>query len=1090
MDRTTYVLRSLRFHRRTHLGVLAGCALSAAVLVGALAVGDSVRWTLERLSRARLGRAESALDTGARHFRDHLAERLRKALDADAAAALRVRGMALVDREPRRQLNRVDVYGVDRAFFRLAEEAFEADLGAGDVVVGEKLAAALGVRQGDEIALRVSTPGLLSRDAPLASRRDRETRRRTFRVRAVLSDARFGRFSLKSDQAAPYNAFVSLPALQALLEFEGRANVLLAAAPEAALRRALREVWDLEDAGLFLRPYERYGLVQLQTPRIYPDPAVAEKALRVRPGAVGALAYLVNSISSPNGKSTPYSFMVALSPSEDRRLSPVPPDLRDDEILINRWVSDRLAVGPGDRVKVAYSELSEGDAFVEREREFTVRAVLEMESLGAERDLVPEFPGLTDVDRCEEWDIGLPLEERKLKDADNEAYWKAYRQTPKAVVSLAAGRSMWGNRFGDLMTVRYRLEEAPAVRAALRDRLDPEDAGLRTRAVREEAARAVAESTDLGQLFLGMSAFLAAASLVLTGLLFGFTVDQRAREAGTLRALGFTPRQVRGLLLSEGALLAVGGTLAGIPLGLGLARVLVWGLGTAWSGAVARAAVEVRVRSGSILAGAAAAAGLSVAVMALALGRQARRPVRELLAEGLPGRSRSGRARGAKAICLAGAVAAAAVTVGALASGTDRPATAFFAAGTLALLAGLAAVRWILSAGPEGPAAGLTLARLGTRNAGRRPGRSTAAAGMLACGVFLVVSVGAMKEDPARRAGDRRSGTGGFALYGESSVAVHDDLNGERGRRTFRLTDREVLEGVSFVQLRLREGDDASCLNLNQARVPPLLGVDGEAMARRGAFAEPERWRLLEQALPDGAIPALAGDSTTVAWKLKRAALDLTDERGRPFRVRIVGSLPSRLTLFQGRLLISNRAFTRLYPSESGTRVFLAEVPPGREGRVRAYLAERMEAFGADWVFSGERLREFYGVEGTYLTMFLVLGGLGMLLGTAGLGVLVLRNVLERRPELALLRAVGYSPEEALRVVVAEHRFLVGAGLGTGTLAASLAVAPALAQPGAEVPIGFLASLLVAIGVFSRAWIRGAARLALRGPLLPALRNE
>ncbi|MFN3487238.1 MAG: ABC transporter permease, partial [Planctomycetota bacterium] len=386
--------------------------------------------------------------------------------------------------------------------------------------------------------------------------------------------------------------------------------VLWAAAPAAALRRALREVWDLEDAGLLLRPYERHGLVQLQTPRIYPDPAVAEKALRVRPGAVGALAYLVNSISSPNGKSTPYSFMVALSPSEDRRLSPVPPDLRDDEILINRWVSDRLAVGPGDRVKVAYSELSEGDAFVEREREFTVRAVLEMESLGAERDLVPEFPGLTDVDRCEEWDIGLPLEERKLKDADNEAYWKAYRQTPKAVVSLAAGRSMWGNRFGDLMTVRYRLEEEPAVRATLRDRLDPEDAGLRTRAVREEAARAVAESTDLGQLFLGMSAFLAAASLVLTGLLFGFTVDQRAREAGTLRALGFTPRQVRGLLLSEGALLAVGGTLAGIPLGLGLARVLVWGLGTAWSGAVARAAVEVRVRSGSILAGAAAAAGL------------------------------------------------------------------------------------------------------------------------------------------------------------------------------------------------------------------------------------------------------------------------------------------------------------------------------------------------------------------------------------------------------------------------------------------------------------------------------------------------
>lgn len=1090
MDRATYVLRGLWFHRRTHLGVLAGCALSAAVLAGALAVGDSVRRTLERLSRARLGRAESALDAGARHFRDSLAERLRAALGADAAAALHVRGMALRDGEPRRQVHRVEVYGVERPFFRLAEDPFGADLGPGEVALGSKLAAALDAREGDEIALRVLKPGLLSRDAPLASRKDRETRRRSFRVRAVLPDARFGRFGLKSDQAAPYNAFVSLRTLQALLEFEGRANVLVAAAPAEALRRALRDAWDLEDAGLLVRPYERHGLVQLQTPRIYLDPAVAETALRARPGAVGALAYLVNSISSREGRSTPYSFMVAVSPSEDRRLSPAPADLRDDEILVNRWLADRLAVGPGDRVKVAYSELSDGDAFIEREREFTVRAVVGMEAVAAERDLVPEFPGLTDVERCEDWEIGLPLEEQKLKDADNEAYWKAYRQTPKAVVTLAAGRSLWANRFGDLMAVRYPLGEEAAVRAALRAGIDPEGAGLRVRAVGEEAARAVAESTDLGQLFLGMSAFLAAASLALTGLLFGFAADQRAREAGTLRALGFTPGGVRRLLLCEGAAVAAAGALAGIPAGLAFARVLVWGLGTAWGGAVARAPVEFHARPGSLLAGAGAAAALSVGVMALALRRQARRPVRELLAEAFPGDSGGGRAGAAKFTCLAGAVGAAAVVAAALLSGTDRPAPAFFAAGTLALLAGIAGVRWVLAGGAGGSAAALTPARLGACNARRRPGRSTAAAGVLACGVFLVVSVGAMGEDPARGAGDRRSGTGGFALYGESSVAVHDDLNGERGRRALRLTDREAMDGVAFVQLRLREGDDASCLNLNQALAPPLLGVDPEAMARRGAFADPEAWRRLGQPLPDGAIPALAGDSATVPWKLKRDVIDYLDERGQPFRVRIVGSLPSRLTVFQGRLLISERDFTRLYPSESGTRVFLAEVPAGREERVRAYLAERMETFGADWVPAGERLREFYVVEATYLAMFLALGGLGLLLGTAGLGVLVLRSVMERRPELALLRAVGYSPNEALAVVVAEHRFLVGAGLAAGAAAAFPAVAPALAQPGARVPAAFLAGLLLAIGALSWVWIRGAARLALRGPLLPALRNE
>lgn len=1087
MNRATYVLRSLRFHRRTHLGTLLGCALSGAVLVGALAVGDSVRWTLGRLSRLRLGRTESALDTGNRFFRDRLAERLREALGADVSAALRVRGMALREGPERRQVNRVEVYGVERSFFRLAEEPAELALGPGEAALNGKLAAALGVREGDEVALRVHQPGLLSRDAPLASRKDRETRRRTFRVRAVLPDARFGRFSLKSDQAAPALAFVALETLQKLLEFEGRANVLLAAAAPEDVRAALRRAWEIEDAGLVLRAHGRHGVAQLQTPRIYLDPAVAEAALRAQPGAVGALAYLVNSISAPDGKSTPYSFMVAVAPSEDRRLSPVPPDLRDDEILVNRWLADRLGLRPGSRVKVAYSELMEGDTFVEREREFTVRAALEMEALAAERDLVPEFPGLTDVDRCEEWEIGLPLEEKKLKDADNEAYWKAYRQTPKALVTLSAGRSMWANRFGDLMAVRYPLAEAAAVGEALRARIDPPAAGLRVRSAREEAARAVEESTDLGRLFLGMSVFLAAASLALTAMLFGFSADQRAREAGTLRALGFAPGEATRLLLGEGAAIAVAGALAGIPLGLGFARLLVWGLGTAWSGAVAHTAVEFHAGAEGAFEGAAAAAVLSVGVMALALRRQGRRSVRELLAGDFSEEGGRNRAGGAKRIGVAAAVAAAAVAAGAVGSGTDQPAPVFFAAGALALVAGIAAVRWALGRPSGGE---LTLGRLGARNAARRPGRSTAVAGMLACGSFLVLSVGAMKEDPVRGAPDRRSGTGGFVLYGESSVAVHDDLNGERGRRTYRLSDREGMEGVAFVQLRMREGDDASCLNLNQALAPPLLGVDPEAFARRGAFAEADLWRLLERPLPDGAVPALAGDSATVAWKLRRNDLDFTDERGRPFRVRIVGSLPARLTLFQGKLLVSHRDFTRLYPSESGTRVFLVEAPAGREDRLRAYLTERLETLGVDWVLSGERLREFYAVEAAYLTLFLVLGGLGMLLGTAGLGVLVLRSVMERRGELALLRAVGYSPEEAFRVVAAEHRFLVAAGLAAGAAAAALAVGPALARPGTQVPAAFLVGLLLAIGGLSWAWIHGAARLALRGPLLEALRNE
>src|SRR5260221_4078272 len=119
--------------------------------------------------------------------------------------------------------------------------------------------------------------------------------------------------------------------------------------------------------------------------------------------------------------------------------------------------------------------------------------------------------------------------------------------------------------------------------------------------------------------------------------------------------------------------------------------------------------------------------------------------------------------------------------------------------------------------------------------------------------------------------------------------------------------------------------------------------------------------------------------------------------------------------------------------------------------------------------------------------MFMVLGGLGLLLGTAGMGILVLRHVMERRGELALLRAVGYSKDQAASVVMAEHRFLLAAGVLTGCVASALAVGPSALQPQNHLPWLLLGGFLVGTTLLSLAWVRIATTLALRGPPLPAL---
>ncbi|PYJ05472.1 MAG: hypothetical protein DME25_08405 [Verrucomicrobia bacterium] len=113
-----------------------------------------------------------------------------------------------------------------------------------------------------------------------------------------------------------------------------------------------------------------------------------------------------------------------------------------------------------------------------------------------------------------------------------------------------------------------------------------------------------------------------------------------------------------------------------------------------------------------------------------------------------------------------------------------------------------------------------------------------------------------------------------------------------------------------------------------------------------------------------------------------------------------------------------------------------------------------------------------------------------MLLGSAGLGVVVLRNVLERRGELGLLVAVGFRRRALQGLVLSEHGALLGLGVGVGILSAAIAVLPELLSPARQLPYVSLALTLAAVLLNGALWTWLTTRYALRGHLLEALRNE
>ena len=115
---------------------------------------------------------------------------------------------------------------------------------------------------------------------------------------------------------------------------------------------------------------------------------------------------------------------------------------------------------------------------------------------------------------------------------------------------------------------------------------------------------------------------------------------------------------------------------------------------------------------------------------------------------------------------------------------------------------------------------------------------------------------------------------------------------------------------------------------------------------------------------------------------------------------------------------------------------------------------------------------------------------MGVLLGTLGAGLVIGRNVMERRGELAVMQAMGFERAALSKMVLREHWFLLMAGLLIGAISALVAVLPNLTSEQARLPLLLLAGVLLGILVAGFVFCSLAARWTLRGNLMDGLRSE
>ena len=1079
--------RSLRYFWPINLSVFLAIATATAVLTGALLVGDSVRGSLEELTLDRLGPTEYALAAN-QFFRQSLAKEIGEKTTTESLNSIlpliSITGTAVQPASKARRTN-INIYGLPAEsgqFWRtnLSEEITKRLKKSNQqifpsVVLNQSLQKELNVKLGETVVLYFERPPDIHREFMLG-RRDYTDLVQSIRltVTYIVPDRNIGRFSLQNSEYFPANAYVDLSVLQKSVDQKQRVNTILVASSkispeewEKKLKLSLR----FTDLGLTFRTNDQ-DLLMIESRDFILSPNLVNaiescaSVLNLKTNPI--LTYLANRITVGD-QSIPYSTITAMNLDKGGTKGGKPP------LFLNSWAAESLGLNQDEQaeVEIEYFLPDTENNFQTEFAHFRFEGLVDISKLDPE--LTPNLPGIQSADDMSNWEVPFPIDYEKIGPKDEE-YWDLYQSTPKAIIRLQDGQNLWNSRFGKLTSLRIDVNDMPLLVAQTKleesvlERLTLAEVGFRLQNVKQTGLSASKGSNDFSVLFVSLSFFLILSALLIIGLLFRLGTEMRRDEIYLLRAVGFSNQQIQLRLSKEGLILAILGSTLGLALAICYASLMVYGLRTWWIGAVGTTALKVHISITSLVIGLV----LSLIMSQLTIGWVVKRLSHDIQQSShfsLNSRWVIG------TVCLI--IAIGTITYALL----DKFSPLFFyISGTSLMVSGLAYFSGWLHHRPTTRFTNYISSSI--RNTARRPGRSLLCVALVACASFVIIAVGTNRQPSVESSVPiKQTGTGGFGYMAKADIPILVDLE----------KFDSIITGSVFPCLTL-PGDDVSCLNLFQPQKPHIIGFSSE-LIRRGGFQFQQTidhdldnsWNLLNQDLGPTVVPVI-GDYESVKWILGLGIgqrISMQDESGQIIEFEFVALLKD--SIFQSELIVSNDQLRRHFPHQSSNRTFLID---SVQGETVQKLEQEFSSYGLDVTPTIDRLKSFHTVKHTYMSVFQVIGGLGLMLGTAGLAIVLVRNTIERKKELAILQAFGFKRSILSIIMLIENTFLILVGLFIGTISALLSVTPHLLSLGNSVPVISLVGTLIMIVAFGMGanWL--AIQITTRLPLLATLKSE
>jgi putative ABC transport system permease protein len=1079
------VIRSVKYSKKPVLYQILIIVLLSAVITGSILTGRSVRESLKKISSEHLGNSGIVISSGTRYFNSDLVQRMKDSAKVTCTGILELNGYC-------QSLNsqigagNSHIYGVNDSFFSF-NDIDSLKINTGEVAINRALADDIGVKAGEDLIIRFTEISDIPSDAPFAP--DKTARSIVMKIGSILEPAENGNFSLSISQISPKNVFVNLSDIEEKHVDSYRINRLLFKRDINYSLKVLSAIFQKfikpSDIGLRIRTVKKTGQIEIISDRVFIDKTIVKEVGNILPVSAPVLTYLGNRFNAGN-RSTPYSFISALPSSVYSEIA------GNNDIIINRWMAEDLAVSSGDTIQMFWYSPDSLNKLVEKSNGFVVKRIVDMQGIWSDSLLMPDFPGISGRESCSDWDAGVPIKMHDIRQKD-EDYWNRFRGTPKAFVNYDTGKKLWGNNFGPATALRFPSGFTEKdIEDKLTGSLNPEKMGFSITDIYDESLKAANEGIDFGTLFLSLGFFLILASVILLSFAVSSYFDSKREHLHTLFALGFKNRWIAQILFLETGAVGLIGCSIGAFAGYLVNVIITNALNSVWKGAVQTDMLYTYFNFEPLFTGLILTFLTTMVFMLIKIKsflKILNKKKKEIFTTHRPIRSWL-------LLMTSGSVTISLFVLSFIVR--EKELALFFATGTTLLLTTILLYRQYFTARFFNSSVRLKNSKgISHLYYSANPSHAVTPILFIAAGIFTVFITGANRMNINEKQLKSAGGTGGYLLWGESTIPIKEDLNTASARKTLGL-DTDQFSLMNFVQIKKTTGNDASCLNLNHVTAPPLLGIDPIDFISKKSFSFSKvmanknvknPWQFLNLTPENNTIYGIA-DQTVLDWGLKLKTGDtllLRSENGQPLNIIIAAGLQS--SVFQGNVLIGKENFSKYYPSYSGSYVFLVDGDPALTDLYKNTLDDRLQNWGINIEKTTNRLRSFYEVTNTYLSVFEVFSALGMIIGIAGLGFVLLRNYNLRKREFALLIAIGYQVKKIRNMILSEQLLILFAGVSSGIISAMVATLPSLINR-PDIPWPFIIGMVAAILITGLITLVVSVRSVTKNSLIDSLKKE